>query len=156
MLLLKIRSYNIYAKNCFNFYLFSNYLFSQENDVGIYFSDNKKNIDKINLIVINYEDNTKQIFEIHNSKIKRDVLDFQKYEILLSTKNHIIRLPKIDFISQVNSIEIKHLDKEEVRKEKELSTKKTNYSINFNLGDIYCISYTNKQIRKLKNHLNKT
>lgn len=137
-------------------YLFSNYLFSQENDVGIYFSDKEKNIDKVNLIVISYEDNTKQIFEIQNSTIKREVLDFKKYDILLSTKNHIIRLPKINFISQVNSIEIKHLNKEEVGKEKELSTKKTNYSINFNLGDIYYVSYSKKQIRKLKNLLNKT
>ena len=136
-------------------YLFSNYLFSQENDVGIYFIDKEKNIDKINLIVINYEDNTKQIFEIQNSTIKREVLDFKKYDILLSTKNHIIRLPKINFISQVNSIEIKHLNKEDVRKEKELSSKKTNYSINFNLGDIYYVSYSKKQIRKLKNLLNK-
>ena len=30
-------------------------------------------------------------------------------------------------------------------------SKKANYSINFNLGDIYYISYTKKQIRKLKN-----
>jgi hypothetical protein len=137
-------------------YLFSNYLFSQENDVGIYFSDKEKNIDKINLIIINHETNTKQIFEIQNTTIKREVLDFKKYDILLSTKNHIIRLPKINFISQVNSIEIKHLNKEDVRKEKELSSKKTNYSINFNLGDIYYVSYSKKQIRKLKNLLNKT
>ena len=137
-------------------YLFSNYLFSQENEVGIYFSDKEKNIDKINLIIINYEDNTKQIFEIQNSTIKREVLDFKKYDILLSTKNHIIRLPKINFISQVNSIEIKHLNKENVNIDKELSSKKANYSINFNLGDIYYISYTKKQIRKLKNLINKT
>ena len=137
-------------------YLFSNYLFSQENEVGIYFSDKEKNIDKINLIIINYEDNTKQIFEIQNSTIKREVLDFKKYDILLSTKNHIIRLPKVNFISQVSYIEIKHLNKENVNIDKELSSKKANYSINFNLGDIYYISYTKKQIRKLKNLINKT
>ena len=138
-------------KKIFILFIFiSNFIFSQEDSIGIYFNDEKNINTMVNIVVIDRINNVQQVFEIQNSMIKREILDFNKYDIFLTTKNHIIRFPKIDFISDVSVIDIKFLEKEEIIKENTLSKNKKNYSINFNLGDIYYIGYTRKQIRKLK------
>ena len=141
--------------NCFIF-LFVGYINAQNKSVVISFSINDINVEKLDLFIYN---------KLSNSIIKQDFIDnaFIIMEInnpnityLIKGKDHVIELPHIDYLSDVENIKITYYDSfkkelfEKKYKKNYIVKKGLNYQIDFGLGDLYFVNYTKEKSKRIK------
>ena len=75
---------------------------------------------------------------------------------LIKGKDHVIELPHIDYLSDVENIKITYYDSfkkelfEKKYKKNYIVKKGLNYQIDFGLGDLYFVNYTKEKSKRIK------
>jgi len=139
----------------FSFILASTSIFAQEiisRNIEILFFENEK---RVEYEVYAVNDNTNLILKLAkvNGLINIDK-NLSNCTLFIKNENHIVKIPKIDYLFDVNFIEVNFYDSEnkqlfEKKYNKEFKRKGKSYQVYFGLEDIYFLDYSKKQIRKL-------
>lgn len=137
-----------------SFILGSTSIFAQEiisRNLEILFFENEKRVESEAYTV---NDSTHLIFKLAkvNDLINIDK-NFSNYSLFIKSENHIVKIPKIDYLFDVNFIEVNFYDFEnkllfEKKYNKEFKRKGKSYQVNFGLEDIYFLNYSNKQLKQ--------
>jgi predicted membrane-bound dolichyl-phosphate-mannose-protein mannosyltransferase len=138
-----------------SFILCSTSIFAQENiskNLEILFFENEKRVEN-EVYAVN--DSTNLFFKLAkvNNLINIDK-DLRKCTLFIKSENHIVKIPKIDYLFDVDFIEVNFYDFEnkqlfEKKYNKEFKRKGKSYQVNFGLEDIYFLNYSTKQIKQL-------
>jgi len=140
--------------------LASTSIFAQKiisNNVEIIFFENEKRLDN-EVYAVN--DSTNLIFKLTkvNDYINIDK-SLIKCTLFIKSENHIVKIPKIDYLLDVNFIEVNFYDLKnkqifEKKYNEEFKRKGKSYQVYFGLEDIYYLNYSKKQIKQLNKSLN--